>query len=80
MSSARDHWNHRWSFSIGGLLTPSHNLAWLPIVPQTFRGHDSWPFWVTWRHQSRDHWNHSWSFPIGHPLTPCPYLAPLPRY
>jgi len=29
--------------------------------------HDSWPFWVTWRHQSRsrDHLNSNMSFPIG---------------
>jgi len=26
---SRDHWNHTWSFHIGGLLTPSHYLAWL---------------------------------------------------
>ena len=26
---SRDHWNHTWSFPIGGLLIPSHYLAWL---------------------------------------------------
>jgi len=48
---------------------PSHYLAQLPRywAPKIL-GSRSWPFWVTWRHQSRDHWNHSWSFPIGHPL------------
>jgi len=27
---SRDYWNRRWSFPIGGLLTPSHYLARLP--------------------------------------------------
>jgi len=26
---SREHWNCRWSFPIGGLLTSSHYLAWL---------------------------------------------------
>jgi len=76
-----DHWNCRWSFPIGGLLTPSHYLARLPRYwASDISGSWPCPFRVTWRHRSRDHSNHSWSFPIGHLLTPCPYLAPLLRY
>jgi len=61
----RDHWNCRWSFPIGGLLVPSHYLAWLPRYwASNISGSRPWPFRVTWRHQSRDHWNRRWLFPI----------------
>ena len=76
---SRDHWNHRWTFPIGALLTPSHYLTRLPRYwASNILG--SRPWRVMWHHRSRDHWNRRRSFPIGHPLTPCPYLPLLPRY
>ena len=53
---SRDHWNRRWSFPIDGRLMPSHYLARLPRYwASNISGPRSWPFWVTWRHQSCDH-------------------------
>jgi len=50
---SRDQWKHRWSFPIGGLLTPSHYLAWLRRYwDSNISGSRFWPFWVTWCHRA----------------------------
>jgi len=77
---SRDHWNRRWSFPIGGLLMPSHYLAWLPRYwASNISGHDLDPF------QSHDVIGHVTIRTTDGPFLlvirwQCPYLAPLPRY
>jgi len=42
---SRDDWNHRWSFPIGGLLTPSQYLTRLPRYwASNISGSRPWPF------------------------------------